>query len=93
MTKQEKQQIELTQLVMNEAADMATLIHQHISRNPKLHNIGMTVVGYAVEMIISNCSDEGGGNYDTLSENWREFVGHAHNDIKRMKANKPKGDA
>ena len=93
MTKEEQNNIELTRLVMNEAADLATIIHKHIVKRKKIHQFGMTVVGYAVEMMLSNAAESVNMDYDQMSKDWREFMVHAHDDIKKLQANKPKGDA
>ena len=83
-TKKEKETIEATKIVLREAAELATVIHKHMAARPQCHPYGMTIVGYAVEMMLSNASEQTGEDYDTLSRDWRDFMVHAHDDMKRF---------
>lgn len=83
-TKKEKEAIEASKVVLREAAELATVIHKFMAERPQCRPYGMTIVGYAVELIISSAAEESGMDYDTLSKHWRDFMAHAHNDMKRM---------
>ena len=80
--------MELAQTVMKEAADLATAISKHIAPRKHIHAFGMTVVGYAVEMMMQVASEESGQDFDQMSAEWLSFMRQAHQDIKRIAQNK-----
>ena len=67
-------------LVLEAACDLASTIHRFIHERPKIHKFGMTVVGHAIEMILSQAD----GNWDEVSNTFRDFLGDCHNDLKKI---------
>lgn len=67
-------------LVVETACDLATAIHKFIYERQNVHKFGITVIAIAVEMILSHSP-----NWDKTSQEYREFLGIVHNDLKKMK--------
>lgn len=68
------------QTVLNGAIELSKTIHQFIYARKNLRKHGMTVVGLAVEMLLSAAPTD----WDEVSEHFRDFLGTAHNDLKRL---------
>lgn len=78
---------ELMRVIIHEAADVATLLTKHIHNRPQIHLYGMTVIGYAVEMLLNTAAQANNDNHDRMSREWLKFMEQAHEDIKRISQN------
>ena len=66
---------------LNDAAiDLSLTIVDFMHNRPELQAHGMTVLGYATEMIMSQI----GGDWDELSANYRDFLALAHKDLREL---------
>lgn len=66
-------------LIIEISCDLASTIHRFIHDREEAHKFGITIVGVAIEMILSNAP-----HWDKSSEEFREFLGSVHNDLKKM---------
>lgn len=64
-------------LIRHSTMELAGLIINYIHKREELHQCGMTVVGYAIEMILSQTD----GNWDKVSAEFRKFLEQAHKDL------------
>lgn len=76
--------VELTKLVIHEAAELAMFITAHIGKRPQIYPFGMTVVGYAVEMMLSTAAEGDPRQHDIMSQEWFDFMKQTHEDVKRI---------
>ena len=68
--------------VFGKAAQLADVITGWILDRPECQGISMTLIGYAIELILGSTTDHQGEDYDKLSEEFRKFLGGAHEDVK-----------
>lgn len=80
----EMSDVELTKLVVHEAAELAMLITAHIGKRPQIIPFGLTVVGYAVEMMMNTAAEGDPRQHDIMSQEWLDFMKQAHEDVKRI---------
>lgn len=72
------------QLVLHHAARLSEKIVKYIHDRPIVHQYGMTVVAYAVEMLLSLPHEGNEMGYDKESEEFRRFLGTVHGDVKKI---------
>lgn len=69
--------------VFGNAAQLANVITKWIGDRPECHKMGMTVIGYAVELILGSATEHQGEEFDRMSAEFRNFLGVAHEDVKK----------
>lgn len=73
-----------TDMIISGACEIATMIHDYIAERPQLYSAGFTALGYANQILILNAAAESGIDYDDMSENFRDFLSQAQEDIKSI---------
>ena len=89
MAKNNKQQEkmseeEMVKTVINESCDLANLITNHLAARPHVFNKGMTIICYAVEMMVRKSAEMGHTDFDELHREFATFLELVHEDVKKM---------
>lgn len=71
-------------IVLNDAIELMHIIAHFINEKPHRSEHGMTILAYAVELIIHSASNGDMKEFDRLSKTWKNFVSLAHEDVKKM---------
>lgn len=72
-------------VLLEGANKMAEQMFNFYKENRKFQPYTFGVIGYATELFMRYMCDNGGEDYDQISENYRRFLGAVHDDIKRFK--------
>ena len=81
-------------LVISEAENMANVIAKYIQDHPRIHTCGLTVVGYAVEMILHSSSQISNVTYEKQHRDFLKHLDNAYEGILKLVESsepKPKG--
>lgn len=72
-------------VLLEGANKMAEQMFNFYKENRKFQPYTFGVIGYATELFMRYMCDNGGEDYDQISENYRRYLGAVHNDIKMIK--------
>ena len=80
-------------LVISEAENMANAIAKYIQDHPRIHTCGLTVVGYAVEMLLHSSSENSNVTYETQHRAFQNHLDNAYENILELvKSSEPKAN-
>jgi len=86
MSRDYKETVEKSKMILKEASLLAEQITMYLRERPQTHDNAMTIVGFAIEILLGLPVDYG-NEFDEISEDFREYLRYAHDDVKRILGN------